>query len=190
MTKIVVILNGCILQEIVVDKEKIRIGRHPKNDVVIDNRAVSGEHALITCGIKDVVLEDLNSTNGTLVNGQPIKRHFVQERDVIELAKYKIQILRETQIVQPKPVAQAAMVKVLNGANAGKVLLLNKPLTTIGRPGDVAAISRASEQYNLTHVEGSQPLLLNGNPVGREPKPLQNGDVVVFAGTEMAFIWA
>ncbi len=193
MAKIIVSLNGAVLQEVEITKERLKIGRHPQNDVVIENRAISGHHAVITTGPKDVELEDLNSTNGTLVNGQPVKRHFLRDRDVIELAKYKIQYLAGVKQAAPaaaKPVAQAAMVKVLNGVNAGKVLVLNKQLTTLGRPGEVAAITRSGAQYLLTHVEGQQHLLLNGNPVGKESKSLQNGDVVQFAGTEMAFIWA
>ncbi len=193
MAKIIVSLNGTVLQEVEITKERLKIGRHPQNDVVIENRAISGQHAVITTGPKDVEIEDLNSTNGTLVNGQPVKRHFLRDRDVIELAKYKIQYLADVKPAAPssaKPVAQAAMVKVLNGANAGKVLVLNKQLTTLGRPGEVAAITRSGTQYLLTHVEGQQHLLLNGNPVGKESKSLQNGDVVQFAGTEMAFIWA
>lgn len=191
MAKIIVSLNGAVLQEVTISKECLKIGRHPHNDVVIENRAVSGHHAVITVGPKDVELEDLNSTNGTQVNGQPIKRHFLQDRDVIELAKYKIQYLAEAKPEAPvvKSSASAAMIKVLNGVNAGKVLVLNKQLTTLGRPGEVAAINRSATQYCLTHVEGAQHLLLNGNPVGKESKVLQNGDVVQFAGTEMAFIW-
>lgn len=191
MAKIIVSLNGSVLQEVVVNKEKIKIGRHPKNDVVIDNRAISGEHISITCSAKDIVLEDLNSTNGTLVNGQPIKRHFLQERDVIELAKFKIRFIPEqpAAVVDAKPATATAMLKVLNGNNAGKVLLLNKPLTTLGRPGQVAAITRAGEQYALSHVEGDHALLLNGKSVGKETSSLHNGDVLQFAGTEMAFIW-
>lgn len=193
MAKIIVSLNGAVVQEVIVNKERLKIGRHPHNDVVIDSRAISGEHALIINGPKDVVLEDLNSTNGTRVNGQPIKRHFLQDKDVVELAKYKIQYLREKPAV-PASVAsmagQAAMIRVLNGQNAGRILVLNKQLTTLGRPGEVAAITRAGEQYMLTHVEGAQVLLLNGVRMEREPKALQNGDMIHFAGTEMAFISA
>ncbi|WP_338845126.1 FHA domain-containing protein [Massilia sp. W12] len=189
MAKIIISHNGAVLQEVTINKEKLKIGRHPKNDVVIDNRAISAEHAQILSGPKDVILEDLNSTNGTLVNGQPIKRHFLQDRDVIELAKYRIEYFSESK-PQAKPLAQAAMVKVLNGANAGRVLILNKQLTTLGRPGQVAAITRSAHQYLLAHIEGDKNLFLNGNHVGREAKPLQNGDLIMFAGTEMAFIWA
>lgn len=186
----IVSLGGKVVLEYTIQKERVKIGRHPHNDVVIDNRAISGEHAILLWGPKDVVLEDLNSTNGSMVNGQPVKRHFVQEGDVIELAKYRVELVRDPAPAAPPPVAktQPAMIKVLNGANAGKVLILSKPLTTLGRPGNVAAITRSNGQYLLAHIEGEQYLLLNGNLVGSIPENLRNGDMIQFAGTEMAFI--
>jgi hypothetical protein len=62
---------------------------------VIDNLAVSGEHAMIMTILNDSFLEDLGSTNGTLVNGQPIKKHFLQNNDVVELGKYKLKYAAE-----------------------------------------------------------------------------------------------
>ncbi len=90
MAKIILIEEGKVLQEMVLSKERITIGRRPHNDLVIDNLAISGEHAAIMTIVNDSFLEDLGSTNGTLVNGQLVKKHFLQDNDVIELAKYKI----------------------------------------------------------------------------------------------------
>src|SRR4029078_3274241 len=61
----------------------------------IDNLAVSGEHAVIVTILQDSFLEDLGSTNGTLANGQPIKKHFLQNNDVVELGKYKLKYASE-----------------------------------------------------------------------------------------------
>jgi hypothetical protein len=97
MAKIIVSLNGAVLQEMKLARERTSIGRHTQNDIVLDNRAVSGVHAVIVMAGSDAILEDMNSTNGTTVNGQPIKKHFLQDRDVIELAKYKISFLSEAQ---------------------------------------------------------------------------------------------
>ena len=71
------------------------IGRKPHNDIQIDNLAVSGEHAVIVTILNDSFLEDLGSTNGTVVNGNPIKKHFLQNNDVIELGKYKLKFMGE-----------------------------------------------------------------------------------------------
>ncbi|HEX9433587.1 MAG TPA: FHA domain-containing protein [Burkholderiales bacterium] len=76
-------------------KERTTIGRKPHNDIQIDNLAVSGEHAVIVTILNDSFLEDLGSTNGTVVNGNPIKKHFLQNNDVIELGKYKLKFVGE-----------------------------------------------------------------------------------------------
>src|SRR5205823_8686520 len=78
------------------------IGRKPHNDIQIDNLAVSGEHAVIVTILQDSFLEDLGSTNGTVVNGQPIKKHFLQNNNIIELGKYKLRYVNETVAGQAK----------------------------------------------------------------------------------------
>ncbi len=210
MAKIVVSLNGAVLKEVKLAKERTSIGRHTHNDIVIDNRAVSGAHAVIVMAGHEVILEDLNSTNGTLVNGQPIKKHFLQDKDVIELAKYKISFYTAP---PPRPVVPAvlaqerrtqqepsrvhvlpersmfhASIKVLTGANIGKQLVLTKPITTIGRPGvQVTVITQRQEGFFITHVEGEPHPLLNGKTIGGEPQILADGDVIDLAGTRMGF---
>jgi predicted component of type VI protein secretion system len=88
-------MDGLVLKEITLTKERTTIGRKPHNDIQIDNLAVSGEHAVIVTILNDSFLEDLGSTNGTLVNGQPIKKHFLQNADVIELGKYRLKYLSD-----------------------------------------------------------------------------------------------
>ena len=90
MAKLVLTMDGLVLKEISLTKERTTIGRKPHNDIQIDNLAVSGEHAVVVTILSDSFLEDLGSTNGTLVNGQPIKKHFLQNNDVIELGKYRL----------------------------------------------------------------------------------------------------
>src|SRR5262245_45975157 len=93
MAKLILSMEGLVLKEITLTKERTTIGRKPHNDIQIDNLAVSGEHAVIVTILNDSFLEDLGSTNGTLVNGQPVKKHFLQSNDVIELGKYKLKYL-------------------------------------------------------------------------------------------------
>jgi hypothetical protein len=94
--KLILSMDGLVLKEIPLSKERTTLGRKPHNDIQIDNLAISGEHAVIVTILNDSFLEDLNSTNGTYVNGQPIKKHFLQNNDVIELGKYKLKYLNET----------------------------------------------------------------------------------------------
>ena len=73
MAKLHFLLDGNPMGEFELDKERITIGRRPSNQIHIDNLAVSGEHAVIVTIGNDSFLEDLNSTNGTMVNGKAIK---------------------------------------------------------------------------------------------------------------------
>ncbi|MGH6628945.1 MAG: FHA domain-containing protein, partial [Burkholderiales bacterium] len=95
MAKLILSLDGQVIKEFTLTKERSTIGRKPHNDVQIDNLAVSGEHAIIMTILKDSFLEDLGSTNGTLVNGQPVKKHFLQNNDIIEIGKYKLKYVNE-----------------------------------------------------------------------------------------------
>ena len=95
MAKLILSLDGTVLKEVPLDKERLTIGRRPSNDLQIENLAVSGEHALIVTILNDSFLEDLGSTNGTLVNGVPIKKHILQHNDVVEIGKYKLKYLAE-----------------------------------------------------------------------------------------------
>jgi pSer/pThr/pTyr-binding forkhead associated (FHA) protein len=102
MAKLILSMDGLVLKEITLTKERTTIGRKPHNDIQIDNLAVSGEHAVIVTILQDSFLEDLGSTNGTIVNGQSIKKHFLQNNDVIELGKYKLKYLNEAPAAQTK----------------------------------------------------------------------------------------
>jgi pSer/pThr/pTyr-binding forkhead associated (FHA) protein len=88
-------MDGLVLKEIGLNKERMTIGRRPSNDIQIDNLAISGEHAAVVTILNDSFLEDLNSTNGTLVNSQPVKKHFLKSGDVIELGKYKLKYIAD-----------------------------------------------------------------------------------------------
>jgi pSer/pThr/pTyr-binding forkhead associated (FHA) protein len=95
MAKLILSMDGLVLKEIPLTKERTTIGRKPHNDIQIDNLAVSGEHAVIVTILNDCFLEDLGSTNGTLVNGNPVKKHFLQSNDVVELGKYRLKFVGE-----------------------------------------------------------------------------------------------
>jgi pSer/pThr/pTyr-binding forkhead associated (FHA) protein len=103
MAKLILSLDGMVIREYPLTKERTTLGRKPHNDIVIDNLAISGEHAMIMTILNDSFLEDLGSTNGTLVNGQPIKKHFLQNSDVVELGKYKLKYVTEATVAQTSP---------------------------------------------------------------------------------------
>jgi len=103
MPKLILSMDGLVLKEVELTKERTSIGRRPHNDIVIDNLAVSGEHAVLITILNDSFIEDLGSTNGTTVNGQPIKKHFLQPNDTVELGKYKLKFVAETRSSGDQP---------------------------------------------------------------------------------------
>ena len=269
MAKLILSMDGLVLKEIPLTKERTTIGRKPHNDIQIDNLAVSGEHAVIVTILNDSFLEDLGSTNGTLVNGNTVKKHFLQNNDVVELGKYKLKYIAEpgaaapaekadfekTMVLRPsamkaaaeqaramaaggsqpqaaeaarvaalqsvgaaaqaagtaeKPASPAAApaspapaaappvpprpaqplgaIQILSGASAGKELELQKPLTTLGKPGvQVAVLTRRPQGYFITHVEGANQPSVNGQSIGTAPHALKDHDVIELAGVKMEF---
>jgi pSer/pThr/pTyr-binding forkhead associated (FHA) protein len=95
MGKLVVSLDGVVIKEVQITKDKTSLGRRPYNDIVIDNLAVSGEHAVMQLVGSDVFIEDLNSTNGTYINGKAVKKQLLAHNDTVEIGKYKIKFLAE-----------------------------------------------------------------------------------------------
>ena len=225
MGKLVVSLDGVVIKEVQITKDKTTLGRRPYNDIVIDNLAVSGEHAVLQMVGADVFIEDLNSTNGTYINGKAIKKQLLSHNDTVEIGKYKIKYLvdesndyEKTMIMRPgaplpgsavasplqaggvhsgfgglgtpavTPVAPAS-IKVLNGAAAGREVVLTKVVTTVGKPGvQVASITKRPNGYAFSHVEGATKPSINGVPIVGDSVPLRNGDVIELAGTQMQFI--
>src|SRR3982750_4860181 len=93
MGKLVVSLDGVVIKEVQITKDKTTLGRRPYNDIVIDNLAVSGEHAVLQMVGNDVFIEDLNSTNGTYINGKAVKKQLLSHDDTVEIGKYKIKFM-------------------------------------------------------------------------------------------------
>lgn len=279
MAKLILSLDHALLNEYPLDQERLTIGRRPTNDIQIDNLAVSGEHAAVVKLGNDFYIEDLNSTNGTLVNATPIKRHLLQHEDLVEFGKYQLRYINEraanaagdgdfekTMIIRPsamrsteqntpaaplgmpkapdvaavemplsspnvrvtdaapaqvvpamemetdvKPVDAAAIppaaapratapgagassneptgkIQVLNGSSAGRELVLNKALTTLGKPGvQVAVITKRPNGYFITHVEGKVFPIVNGTTAGAQAFALKDHDVIELAGVKMEF---
>jgi len=214
MPRMIVSIDGVVIKEVQLTKERTTLGRRPYNDIVIDNLAVSGEHAVIHVAGHEVEIEDLGSTNGTYVNAKAVKRQELRNGDTIEVGKYKIRFLQEAEgqnfektmvfkpgmvppmgaaAARPTPAAPApapiaAVIRVMSGAAAGREVSLQKVVTTIGKPGvAVASITKRHQGFVLAHVEGPETPLLNGTSIGTSPVPLKNGDRLELAGTEMQF---
>lgn len=101
MAKLIFSLGGVLVSEHPLTKERVTIGRHATNDIHLDNLAVSGEHAIVVTIGNDSFIEDIGSTNGTLVNGKEIKRHVLRHNDVIRLGKCQLRYVSEDAHPQP-----------------------------------------------------------------------------------------
>ena len=117
MARLVLSLDNQVLAEYNMNKERYTIGRLPDNDIRIDNSAVSGHHSLIINILNDSFLEDLNSTNGTYVNGKLIKKHALQHGDVVTVGHHQLRFVEDdeaqdefekTMVIQPssRPAAE------------------------------------------------------------------------------------
>jgi len=93
--KLILSMDGVVIKEYPLSKERMTIGRKAHNDIVIDNLAVSGEHAAVVTILHDSFLEDMDSTNGLEVNGVPTKKHFLQNNDLVEIGKYKLKYVND-----------------------------------------------------------------------------------------------
>lgn len=95
MPKMIVSIDGVVIKEVQLTKDRTTLGRRPYNDIVIDNLAVSGEHAALQMAGHEVYLEDLDSTNGTYINGKSIKKQLLRNGDAVEIGKYKIKFVSD-----------------------------------------------------------------------------------------------
>jgi pSer/pThr/pTyr-binding forkhead associated (FHA) protein len=200
MAKLILSMDGLVLKEIPLTKERTTIGRKPHNDIQIDNLAVSGEHAVIVTILNDSFLEDLGSTNGTIVNGNPIKKHFLQNNDVIELGKYKLKFVGEaapaatgekadfekTMVLRPSAVRAAsasggagAQAAVAQRQAAVQAAAASAAATGTADKDARAATAAAPSAPAAASAKPSQPLgaiqLLSGGNAGKElelSKPL------------------
>lgn len=170
MSKLILTLDGALLGEFPLEKKYITIGRRATNDIQIDNLAVSGDHARVISVGDEAVLEDLGSTNGSVVNGKKVQKHPLRHGDVVSIGKHQLTYVHESPAGNGKPVdfentiliqpaveesvadsasspeestaegLPPARVQVLNGPATGKEMPLTKTLTTLGKSGVQVAV--------------------------------------------------
>ncbi len=164
--KLILSMDGAVLKEYVLTKERMTIGRKAHNDVVIDNLAVSGEHAAIVTILNDSFLEDLDSTNGVMVNGAQVKKHFLQNNDVIEIGKYKLKYLND----QPSQTSAADFERTMVlRAPAGGAAPAKKPegpavAATQAKPVQAATLEATGKYAEMADTTAQQPVSGGGGP--------------------------
>lgn len=209
MPRVVLTHEGAVLKEYPLDKERTTIGRKPQNDIQLDDPTVSGQHAAILM-LQNAYVEDLNSTNGVVLNGKKITRRQLNHGDIIKIGRHELKFIddnaeefEETIVIQPEgraaaPVPQPSkhyQVKILSGPKSGESINLTKPYTTLGSPGvQVAVVARRGQEYFLMPMSGTgdrgNPPKLNGQSIGANSQRLKEGDTIEVAGTQLQFMAA
>lgn len=159
--KLILSMDGVVIKEYALNKERITVGRKPHNDIAIDNLAVSSEHAAVITILNDSFFEDLNSTNGSLVNGTPTLKHFLQNNDVIEIGKYKLKYLND------QPTQTSA-------ADFEKTMVLRAPVKASAAPAAAAVTQNAkyeaTTQFNATSPQAeAKPSVPQAAPAAATP---------------------
>jgi hypothetical protein len=191
MSKLIMTLDGAVVREYPIEKDSISIGRKHGNDIQLNDLTVSGRHALLVTMGEHTYVDDLGSTNGTLLNGARVAKTLVKHGDVIQVGNYQFTYyeneqteyeptmfiqaeIEETQVLDtkgPKPSVatrgeRLAGVKILNGPMAKKVLELRKPFNTIGFNGvKMAMIARNADNYSISGLKSNKMRRANDAPV-------------------------
>lgn len=181
MARLVLSLDGQVMAEYNMNKERYTIGRLPDNDIRIDNAAVSGHHSLIINILNDSFLEDLNSTNGTYVNGKLIKKHALQHGDVVTVGHHQLRFVEDdeaqdefekTMVIQPssRPVEKLrAANDAVEKASPAAALSATGKARAIIDPSSAAALKKAKLQvlsgaFAGRELELSKALTTLGRP--------------------------
>lgn len=181
MAKLILTLDGAVIREYEIDKDSISIGRKHGNDIQLNDLTISGRHSLITQVGEHAYIDDLGSTNGTLLNGARVAKSQLKHGDTIQTGNYQFTYfsdedtdyeptmflraeIEDTQIMDVSSNSSQgsakgeplAGVRVMNGPLAKKVLELRKPFNTLGFNGDkLAMISRNSDGYTISAIRQS-----------------------------------
>ena len=196
--KLILSMDGAVLKEYPLNKERMTIGRKAHNDIIIDNLAVSGEHAAIVTILHDSFLEDLDSTNGLEVNGTPTKKHFLQNNDVIGIGKYKLKYIND-QVTQSAP-ADFEKTMVLRQPVKQAAPAAAKPAEPVvftqtqANPAKPAAEAMAEKTGKMDAFQQSAPgqvavvQVLTGPNAGKELELLKNLTTLGKPGVQVAVL--
>ena len=216
--KLILTLDGSILREHAIDRDAITIGRRHGNDIQLNDITVSGRHALVSEVGGRVYVEDLGSTNGTLVNGKPVRKQFLKHGDVIQVGAHQLAYfdpqveyqetmfikaeMADTQVLPGLVAAPSvkgqplAATRLLNGPMANTVWEMRKPFNTVGYKGMLlAVIARGVDGYSIAEVRSIKSKratdipLVNGQQIGKTPRPLKEHDLIEIAGVRMEFLY-
>jgi predicted component of type VI protein secretion system len=190
--------------KIEIDKARLTIGRRSYNDLELTHATVSGEHAVVHVQRGEILVHDLNSRNGTLVNGQAVMQHALTHGDEIEIGIYRMRLFVQRRgngsfeanaaPINARLIPEATSIES-NDAGATSEGLpdstqsalepidLNRPIISVGTRGQhVAVIARRRNAFFITHLEGVTYPTVNGESIGLAAFPLEHDDIVNVGG--------
>ena len=213
MVKVFVIRGGKVVAEYVLTKPVISAGRKPDNDIWLNDTVISRRHLEILIG-DSVQVHDLNSRNGTQLNGKSITQAVAKNGDLLMVGPFHLKFAIEESVEEDlggqgaeqsdADATQAlhfwdadgskstplGMAKILEGDGTGDVLDLRNPFTAVGKMGEqVAVITRRSSGYSIRAVSGGrQSLKVNGEEVESDVRDLKDEDLIEISGMKLKFI--
>lgn len=204
MAKVILMYNKKVLDQFDLPQGDMKIGRRPGSDIVVDNMAVSGEHANIFTIGEDSFIQDLGSTNGTFVNNKRITKHHLRHGDVVTVGKHTLSYVNEnetkpaddfakTVIIAPPsggpdaPGTRKAALYVLSGPSSGKRIEVSKRITNLGSAGKRSGIISRTDDGFVLDAGADETPKLNGRLIPKGGTKLKNGDVIEVAGTRLQF---
>ncbi len=169
-----------LLKTIKLLRIRTTIGRRPYNDIELAHATVSGEHAVFHLQRGELFVHDLNSRNGTIVNGSPIAQKVVVEGDKIQVGLYTFCVVSEkVNLDDERDTIRDAFLLPMTGSAGHEVIDLKRPINSVGRKGKtVAVIARRRSGYFITHLEGDDYPLVNGEAIGLSAFPLEHDNTI------------
>lgn len=217
MPKLILTLDGAVIREYSIDKDSISIGRKHGNDIQLNDLTISGRHSLITKVGENTFIDDLGSTNGTLLNGARVAKSKLQHSDVIQVGNYQFTFfsneeedyeptmflraeIEDTKVIDTKQKstidntgAKLGAVRVLTGPLKDKVLELRKAFNTLGFNGSkMAIIARNTSNYTISAIKNEDSFniaMVNGTDITIEARELKDHDIIELANTKIEFIF-
>jgi hypothetical protein len=169
MAKLVLLVPNGTTLDVPLRRERVTLGRRADNDVCLPNLAVSGEHAVVVTILTDSFLEDLGSTNGTLVNGKPIAKHFLRDGDLIDIGRHKLLYFVDDEAIPPAGILKKAIREAVG--DLGDKVEMAKPIVrtrraspaVVRRDGATPAVSPKADESTQRN------LAVAANPISPGP---------------------
>ena len=211
MSKLTLSFKGKVLKIFPVLKGSMTIGSDPGCTIFIDSLAIMPQHAEINTSNNESAIRDLGTEEGTFIGQTRVEGlQILKDGDVIRVGKHTLtfefaeDITSETDAIAEEAVQQAPVeeepitiqapekkqgwLQILNGANLGKTMSLNKSMTNLGKPGiSTAVITKRPDGYFISQLEGKHPLLVKDQELGDKSVQLMDGDTIQIGNIRMQF---